>query len=207
MVAAFEYRIDTLPTEEVFKTDLLFMASVLQELHVAESGSEAVPGELAPEISDAISVADRVAGRRRAGQGMRLSHAERAAIEDHSVALARGHLEAKGYSVRDFGATESYDLDARRRSERLYVEVKGTTSLGEEVILTKNEVDLNDEKYPNTMLIIVSGIHLDRTTIPPNASGGSVREAHPWRIAATDLTPISFRYRVNQVGVDTPQDR
>jgi hypothetical protein len=77
------------------------------------------------------------------------------------------------------------------------VEVKGTTSYGEEIILTKNEVELINTKYPDTMLIVVSRIHLDRSGTPPQASGGTLRATHPWRVEQGRLTPISYRYKIS----------
>jgi hypothetical protein len=152
--------------------------------------------ELAPEVIDAVTGAEKSAGRRRSGQGLRLSHADRIAIEAHSVALACDHLRKEGYTVRDVGAVESYDIDATRSGEHLYVEVKGTTSSGEEVILTKNEVELINTKHPDTMLIVVSNIQLDRTGTPPRASGGTLQVTHPWMIEQGRLTPISYRYKI-----------
>jgi hypothetical protein len=77
------------------------------------------------------------------------------------------YLAEQGYGVKDVGATQSYDLDARRAGERLYVEVKGTTTAwtdSSEIILTRNEVELHLREHPNTMLLIVSRIVLDRST-------------------------------------------
>lgn len=42
--------------------------------------------------------------------------------------------------VHDRHVGNSFDLLATRGDERLYVEVKGTSTSGEQVILTKNEV-------------------------------------------------------------------
>jgi hypothetical protein len=153
--------------------------------------------ELAPEVADAIAAAEKAASRRKSGQGMRLSHADRAAIEAHSVALACDYLRKEGYTVRDVGAVESYDIDATRSGEHLYVEVKGTTSHGEEIILTRKEVELIDTKHPDTMLILVSNIQLDRSGATPRAHDGILQATHPWRIEQGRLTPISYRYRIS----------
>lgn len=170
------------------------------DLASPEKGSH----EAAPEVLDAIDAADASAGRhtragkRPGGQGTRLSQADRTAIEKHAVALATRYLTGQGYRVHDVGAVESYDLDAVRGTEHLYVEVKGTTSRGEEVILTKNEVDLMGKNHPDTMLIVVGNIDLDRSGSTPRASGGDLRATHPWLIDPADLSPISYRYRVGR---------
>lgn len=198
-VAAFEYRRDAIPADGVLDADLRFLVAVLGRLHAVEDTSArpaAEPVPEAPEVAQAVASAARAAGRRDTGQGRRADHAERVAIEAHAVARACRHLEALGFEVRDVGAVESYDLDATRPGERLWVEVKGTTSAGVEVVLTRNEVELNADKYPHTMLIVVSGIRLDHGVTPPRAAGGDLRVVHPWAVAAEGLTPISYRYRV-----------
>ncbi|MCC8245991.1 MrcB family domain-containing protein [Saccharothrix luteola] len=195
-VAAFDYRRDALPTDDVLDTDLRFLVSVLGRLHAVEEATTHPEDEQAPEVADAVASAARAAGRRDTGQGFGLGQAERVAIETHAVARARRYLQAQGFTVLDVGATESYDLDATRPGERLYVEVKGTTSTGGEVVLTRNEVRLNADRYPHTMLVVVADIALDRSTTPPRATGGRMRVVQPWAVAGEDLTPLSYRYRV-----------
>lgn len=203
-VAAFEYRRDAIPADDVLHTDLLFLVSVLGRLHAIED-TDAHPAHSGtpdrrppepPEVTDATASAARAAGRRNTGQGFATDPAERAAIEAHAVARAQRYLRAQGFAVRDVGAVESYDLDATRPGERLYVEVKGTTSTGGEVVLTRNEVLLNADRHPHTMLIVLSHIEIDRDVTPPRATGGRMRVVHPWSVAGEDLTPVSYRYRV-----------
>lgn len=196
-VAAFEYVLDDLPSDETLSGDLTFLLGALGELYgIAPDAVEA-----APEVVDALITAERSAGRARRGQGLHLTSAERKAVELRAVAVAMNHLVEQGYEVEDCGATESYDLDARRGEEHLYVEVKGTTAMwtsASEIIVTKNEVDLHLREYPNNMLLIVSRIVLDRSTTPPSASGGELRVVHPWRIVDANLTPVTFRYLVGE---------
>lgn len=201
-VVAFEYALDELPSDEVLRSDLIFLASVLSHLYEI-APLVGLADDVAPEIVDALVEADRSAGRARRGQGLRLTAAERVAIERRAVAVATEYLTAEGYEVTDVGATESYDLDARRAGQRLYVEVKGTTTVwtsASEIIVTKNEVDLHLREYPNNMLLIVSGIALDRSAAPPSASGGELQVNHPWRIVPPNLTPLTFRYLVADPG-------
>ncbi|WP_434450824.1 MrcB family domain-containing protein [Lentzea sp. E54] len=195
-VVAFEYSLDEVPSDEVLAGDLSFLISVLSELYQLVDDA---PGELAPEVADAVVEAERSAGKARRGQGLRLSSAERIAIERQAVAVATQYLTEQGFAVEDVGATQSYDLDARRGGDRLYVEVKGTTTVWtdkSEIILTKNEVDLHRREYPNNMLLIVSRIVLDHSVTPPSASGGELLAIHPWRVVEPNLTPVTFRYLV-----------
>lgn len=196
-VAAFEYRLDALPDEPVLEQDLAYLLGVLSELYQRVDAALDLPGEVSPEVADAVVVGERAAGRRRVGQGLRLSAVERMAIERRAVQVAVGHLSGLGYRVKDVGATESYDLDARRGDERLYVEVKGTTSTwgpDSEIVLTRNEVELHEREYPNTMLVVVSSIALDRRGDEPQASGGILHTVHPWEINPDRLTAITYRY-------------
>lgn len=198
-VVAIEYRLDDIPADAQLAEDLRSLTELLGKLYLAEERAIAIPGEPAPEVSDAIAAIDRAAGRRGRRQGFRLTAAEKSAIEKRAVLAAAEYLLSEaggGWSVKDVGATSSFDLDARRGDERLYVEVKGTTSLGEEIILTRNEVELHRSEYPQNMLIVVSGIGLDRSVTPPVASGGTMRVVAPWLIAEDHLAPIAFRYTV-----------
>ncbi|WP_424190509.1 MrcB family domain-containing protein [Actinokineospora sp. G85] len=181
-VAALAYPREAIPSNDVLAADLVFLTEALGLVYAADATSE---------VADALTAAETTAGKRQ-GQGLRLSPEERLAIERHAVALTTTHLTTQGYTVVDVGATESYDLDARRGDEHLYVEVKGTTSAGLEVILTHNEVQLNAAKHPHTMLIVVHSITLG----PTAATGGTLRAIHPWLADPAALTPISYRYRV-----------
>lgn len=198
-VTAIEYRLDTIPDERQLAQDLRFLAGLLGKLYAAEDRALTLPGEPAPEVADAVAAVERSAGRRGRRQGFRLTAAEKSAIEKRAVFVATEYLRSAaggGWTVKDVGATSSYDLDARRGAERLYVEVKGTTSLGEEVILTRNEVELHREQHPNNMLVVVSSVDLDRSTTPPVASGGAMRVISPWVVEDDALTPLAYRYTV-----------
>ncbi|WP_157767916.1 MrcB family domain-containing protein [Actinosynnema pretiosum] len=188
-VAGFHYPIGEVPDEDVLERDLGFLLGVLAELHHRDGR--------APEVVEAERAAEVVAGRRRAGQGFLRSAAERKAVEGRAVLLAAEHLEGLGYEVEDVGAVRSYDLDARRGDERLFVEVKGTTQdwgADSRIVLTRNEVELNRREHRDSVLVVVSGISLDRATC--TASGGEVRVARPWRIDEERLTPVSYQYVV-----------
>lgn len=201
-IAAIAYALDAIPDEDVLEEDLLFMTTALGQLYVTSDRALRIPGEPAPEIEDALTAVDRAAGRPVRRQGSRLSAAERQVVERHAVTVARSHLEKLGYLVKDVGALKSYDLEARRDDNLLFVEVKGTTSSGDEVILTRAEVELHQREYPRTCLMIVRGIHLDRSSSPPSASGGDLRVLHPWEVHNGSLTPIAYRYLVPRGGIE-----
>jgi hypothetical protein len=203
-IAAFRYTAGEVPPADALAEDLQFMVRALGGIYQATDSALDLPGEPAPEVADTVAIVEQVARPRprpRAARNMiRLSAAERTAIERHAVSVTTAHLKGLGYKVKDVGATQSYDLDARRGTEHLYVEVKGTTSEGAEVILTRNEVELNAKRYPATMLALVTNIELDRTEGSPSASGGKLVTFHPWRVDPKALQPLAYRYGVPEQG-------
>ncbi|WP_034092962.1 MrcB family domain-containing protein [Streptacidiphilus albus] len=196
-VVAIEYRRDALPDSTVLLSDLLFMCELLREIYRGEDLASYVPGDPTPEVVEAQEAATRTAGNRRraaTGQGFRPSAEERRVLELHGVRLATEHFEKQGWSVKDVGAKESFDLLLERGDGRLHVEVKATTSPGAQVVLTRAEVERQRELAPHNALVVVHSIVLDRGAAVVTASGGVLVCTSPWRIAEDDLTAISFVY-------------
>jgi hypothetical protein len=194
-VAAIEYTLDAIPPDEQLYEDLRTAMNLLGVIYRREDEGLYVPGD-SPEVADAETQIERLAGnrRRRQGRGPRLSATQRRAIELRAVDLATSHLVALGYSVIDVGATHSYDLHATRGDEELKVEVKGTTSTGSEVLLTRNEVLLHQEAHPHNALAVVHSIYLGRDTDSPTATGGELVFEQPWQLDSARLVPMAFRY-------------
>lgn len=197
-IAAIAYEANAVPSDEQLLEDLRGMVSFLGRLYGADDEALSFPGEPAPEIADVLTATGRLAGRPARGQGFRLSVADRLAIERHAVDVACRYLTSLGWAVEDVGATRSYDIDATRVDQHLFVEVKGTTSDGTEVLLTHGEVELHRREHPRTMLLLVHSIALAKGD-PPVASGGSLRVIDGFWPDAADLTPIAYRYKTPQV--------
>ncbi len=148
-----------------------------------------------PEVEDALAAVMEVANPRRKF-AKRLSAAENKAIEERAVQVTREHFEHQlGYSTKDVGATESYDVHATRGSEVIKVEVKGTTTSGASVVLTRNELGLHQKAHPNNALAVVRNIVLDRSGSEPVATGGELVLLMPWQIDQRDLSAIAYDYR------------
>ncbi|MFB7249644.1 MrcB family domain-containing protein [Microbacterium sp. NPDC056234] len=199
VAVAIEYERRAVPANEILLSDLGDMLDVLAQVYRADASDPTVPGREPAEVSLAQEQIAAVTNssdvpRARSGQGFRITKVEQRAVELRAVAVASAMLIASGWTVKDVGATESYDLDCRRGDERLWVEVKGTTSLGEAVILTKNEVALHREKYPANALVVVSEIELDRSADSPVASGGRLAVVSPWQIEDDALQPLAYTY-------------
>jgi len=129
-------------------------------------------------------------------QGFGLSGPERRAVELRAMEVARDWLISQDYRVKDVSATDPCDYLAMKDKVKFYVEVKGTTGRGEAVILTKNEVALHKAKHPNTMLLIVKQIDLNKITDPPSVTGGSLQVISPWDITDDRLTALSYQYLI-----------
>ncbi|MEV5793172.1 DUF3578 domain-containing protein [Streptomyces sp. NPDC052192] len=197
-VVAIEYQRDAIPNSDVLSEDLLFMARLLGRIYKAAEATLYIPGDLPVEVREATQSAATTANRRSArkgGQGFLLTAAERGAIEKRSVLLAAEHFKAQGWTVKDVGATKSYDLELKRGDEKLHVEVKGTTSDGSQVILTRAEVEWQRKFAPDNALVVVHSIKLDRTVEPATATGGVLHCTSPWTIEDESLTVISYIHR------------
>lgn len=116
------------------------------------------------------------------------------------------YFKAEGWSVKDVGANESFDLLLSRGDERCRAEVKGTTSAGTDVILTRAEVETQRKYYPHNALVVVHSIKLDRTGPEPTTSGGVLHCTSPWAVHDEDLSVISYAYRT-RVGASAPREK
>ena len=127
---------------------------LLNNLYEGEQSDPAVPGRLAEEVVEALESINEAAGRpkrpsRRRGRG--LSGPERKAVEIRAMSAAAEYLDSRGWTdIEDVSASESFDFRASNESSTIKVEVKGTTSAGESVVLTRNEVELHLEDFPTT---------------------------------------------------------
>jgi hypothetical protein len=129
---------------------------------------------------------------RSQGQGFARTAEERKILEDHSMAAAKRYFRRRSFTVEDVSATQSYDLVCKRGRQELHVEVKGTTTNGDAVVLTNNEVKHAQGLRNSCVLFILHSINLKRK----KASGGRSVVLSPWRLKQVHLTPISFIYRL-----------
>ncbi|MGY1640828.1 DUF3883 domain-containing protein [Geodermatophilus sp. SYSU D00703] len=119
-----------------------------------------------------LSAADQDGARRHRGQGAMPDAAVRIAVEQLAMRRATQHYKSQGWEVEDVSANRSYDLHCRRDGDVRHVEVKGTTTAGDHVLLTPNEVALAVASPSNAALYVVSGIQLiSKPGQPVSASG------------------------------------
>lgn len=165
------------------------------------AGSGAAPE--AEVVHEVIEVAaGRAVGRT---QGYLLSPAIKRAVEMHAMERAIAEYSTH-WTVVDVHADHPYDLECRRETDLLHVEVKGTTSRGEAVIVTPNEVQHARSHHPRTELFVVSEIHVEETPgSPPRASGGTVAQYPGWGMDDGRLRPVGFEYRPGSSAEAAPE--
>ena len=169
----------------IFLTNVPLDQAVL-EMKLAGQGIEA-DAAIAAVVEMA---AGRTTGR---GQGFLVSQAVRKVVEGHAVQWAIRYYRAQGWVVEYVGSSESYDLHCGRGNDDRHVEVKGTTGLGETVILTQNEVLHARESHPKVDLFVVTEIHVEgRDSDHPTATGGFAHVCTEWRPAEEDLAPVGY---------------
>jgi hypothetical protein len=198
----FCYDADSVPDDDVILANLESVLGLLDVLYQAEDTDPSVPGKVSDEVAEALEGVTRAAGRKSSGgQGRGLTGPERKAVEDHAMEAAKQYLMANGYPNVEDKRAGSYDFLAFNETSSIKVEVKGTTSAGEKVILTRNEVKLHIEEYPNNALIVLHGIHLERGD-PPVATGGQLKVFLPWELDDSTLEPLGYEYPVPLIVLD-----
>lgn len=128
------------------------------------------------------------------GQGYLLDSELRKALEDYSMKAATEHFKSLGFKVEDHSRNHPYDLKCSKAKQTIYVEVKGTQSVGESVILTAGEVVFAQKHKSQMALFLLHSIIVspDGKTL----SGGVSHLSMPWELDSTDLAPLSFKYLV-----------
>ena len=144
-----------------------------------------------PRLADSEEATEPKSGSSK-NQGIVIDSALRKSIEEYSMARAIAHFESAGYTVLDRSKNSSFDLECLRGSEQLYVEVKGTRTKGEGVILTANEVGFARKNRANMVLFVVQSIEVHGKKL----TKGFDRIIKPWDVDKGELASISFRYKV-----------
>jgi hypothetical protein len=163
------------------------------------AASDARGGTLVDGNSSEVAVVEEAIRPRARGQRWSASPAVRRAIELHAMQAAIEHYTEQDWSVENVSAFCAYDLHCERDDRVLRVEVKGTTSAGERVLLTRNEVAQAKAEYPNTALFILADVAVTKEADgSPSARGGRAVVLEPWMPRDEDLEPIAFEYTVQR---------
>jgi hypothetical protein len=180
-------------------TDDLFVDYVVRALEMLSVIYEAVAlgaGQNAAELGERdADYLNNPLKRPKAGQGFGASAADRKAIEICAMEQANLWLKANAFTeIKDCSGSQSYDFSASRESVDWKIEVKGTTAdNGDAILMTANEVELHRNERGSTVIVIVSGIRLDRSGPTPRATGGVIWVEIGWDIDKWVQTPTAFR--------------
>ena len=188
-VYAYEYPVDSLPSDARFKSDLEELLVLLWALENAEI---TVSTQFLKQLPITSALASKKSPSTK--QGRQLNEKVRKLIEITAEDRAEEHYIALGWSVERVGAKKlGYDLRCKKDQQELHIEVKGTTGKGLEVTLTPNEVN-HCKEYDAMALVIVSRIIVaEDETI---SDRGELRILDPWLIDDSHLTPSEYSYRV-----------
>jgi hypothetical protein len=199
-LCGFEYQKESIPSDDQIFSDLEFLLILLSKIYKYQEEDATIPGSSSPERLEAETAISIAAGKDftkpRRQSRFQLPQTHKKLVEEHAIGVAMEVLEKRGFkNIRNVGSTHSYDIAATLNGTHFYIEVKGTISLGEKIVLTKNEVLLHRQEHPNNALVLVSKISLDRNE-PPSASGGEVLFISPWEIRDSDLEALGYDYKV-----------
>lgn len=135
---------------------------------------------------------------KNSAQGRMTDAKKKKAIELHAMSTATAHYYSLGYEVIDTSSNCPYDLECYKDSSFRRVEVKGTTSTGNFVTVTKNEVQDALSDTCETDLFILTNINITVIKAGEYAtSDGDIRCITNWKPDSKDLEPTTFRYKVD----------
>lgn len=172
----------------------MLLESAQVEAAALESQLGGTGAVLEPETTAAA--VELAAGRPRpgSGQGFAVSVEHRLAVERRAMEAAVAWYHEQGWTCEDVSAYESYDLRCRRGDTLLHVEVKGTTTAGSSVIVTRREVEEARRLAPHTELFVLSDVRLHTPASgAPFGSGGRARVLPSWERDPARLIPLGFQ--------------
>ena len=120
------------------------------------------------------------------------------AVELRAMEEAESYFEGEGWNPVDVSSQKlGYDIRCTRGNNELHVEVKGVSSDGAEVNLTRNEVE-HARECAESVLFVLSNIDVSYSEDgSPFASGGDPRILRPWRVDDDgELTALTYSYRL-----------
>ena len=137
---------------------------------------------------------DDVSPAPAAGQGFATSPMTRKAIDAYAMRCAIDHFKAGGYAVEDMSARNPFDLRCHNATEDIFVEVKGTQTPGQTVILTANEVGFAQRHKECMVLFIVHSVRVEEHDGKVLVRGGQQRIIQPWDVDCGTLVPTQYVY-------------
>lgn len=127
-------------------------------------------------------------------QGYEQDPEMRSAVELYAESIAKKHYVSQGFRVQKFG--KPFDLLCEKEGESIHVEVKGSRTKLDTVILTINEVSDAENADWQSDLFVVDQIVVEREGNELVAGGGVARVIQKWVPAKEMLAPSQFKYRL-----------
>ncbi len=127
-------------------------------------------------------------------QGYEHDQEMRSTVELYAEFIARKYYVSQGFDVRKLG--KPFDFLCEKDGKVIHVEVKGSRTKLDSVILTINEVYDAENTEWQSDLFIVDQIVVERKGDVLVAGGGVARIMEKWVPAKEMLTPSQFRYRL-----------
>lgn len=125
------------------------------------------------------------------GQGYQYDALYRRVIEARAMAVVQRELEKSYGTVKDHSKTESYDFLCRNGNGRpRLIEVKGTTTAGNAVLVSSNEYDL--ARRERVDLYVVSGVQLRFEGDDVTAHGGTLTIHEDWGKNGYSIKPRGY---------------
>ena len=106
---------------------------------------------------------------------------------------AKRHFTKLGYAVEDHSKDHPYDLRCMKKKDILHVEVKGTQTDGDGIILTNGEVKFARRNKGQMALFLLHSINV---SADGKLSEGQERVIVPWDLEEGSLKPLSFMYEL-----------
>lgn len=128
---------------------------------------------------------------RSPGQGFSGDSAEARLLEGEAMRVAKVHFEKEGFTVLDEHVGHPYDLRCTRGTITRYVEVKGTSSEGRSVLVTRGEVQFAREHTADSVLFVCHSLRVEAGKV----SGGVVEIESPWDPSDDSLDPTGYSYK------------
>lgn len=188
-ILAIGYRARRIPSDTELLADLAGMLPLLARLY----GADLAPRPYAGDARGPVALPGRAQGR--------TSNPDiRTAIELFAENRAVAFFEEREWEVKRVGQYKrGYDLECTKPNGAvLHVEVKGTSRLGEKVVLTGNEVAHARSRCPAEHILYV----VSRITVTEGdsirCSGDTATETRlwPWTIHDRDLIATEYWYTV-----------
>lgn len=127
------------------------------------------------------------------GQGWMQDPEKRKLVEDAAQARLMRHYEVLGWIVEDTRVGNQFDAIASRDGETLYLEAKGTVTVGNSVMVTRNEVAWASDHPGECVLGVLSDIKFDKAGVLDPSVG--TFQIFKWEPEDAELNPISFDWK------------